>query len=171
MCPKHKCYQNNLCDLYLLQNRIPTKTNPVHRRVLQPNDNMCVEGCGYPETADHIFLGYDIFGSIWYLVRQWLNISSVSSGVIGDHFAQFIYLAGTPQFLHSFLKVIWLACVWVIWKEMNNRVFKTAASDPYALLDKVKLKSLLWLKTNKASFAFYYHDRWHHQLPCMGVFV
>jgi len=137
--------------------------NLVGRWVLQSNDNMCVGGCGYSETTDHLFFGCDIFGSIWYLVRQWLGISSVYSCAIRDHYAQFIHLAGMPRFSHSFLNVIW--------KKRNNHVFKNATSDPYALLGKVKLNSFLWLKTNQTSFAFCYHDWWHHSLFCISVFM
>ena len=95
----------------LLRNILPTKDNLVRRRVLQPTDNMCVEGCGYSETVDHLFLGCGIFGDIWLLVWQWLGIYYVSSGVLRDHFVQFTRKAGMPRFSHSFLKVIWLACV------------------------------------------------------------
>jgi len=125
----------------LLRNGHPIKDSLVRRRVLQPNDNLCVGRCGDAETMDHLFLGCGIFGSIWFLVWQWLGISSVSFGVLRDHFVQFPHMAGMPRFSHSFLKVIWLDYVCVIWKERNQRVFKNMASDPYVLIDKVKMNS------------------------------
>jgi len=36
----------SLFSWHLLQDRIPTRSNLVHRHVLQPNDNLCVGGCG-----------------------------------------------------------------------------------------------------------------------------
>jgi len=80
-------------------------------------------------------------------------------------------MAGMPCFTYSYFKVIWLACTWVLWKEMNNRVFKNTTSNPYSLLEKVKLNSFLWLKTNQVSFAYGYHDWWRHLLLCMGVLL
>lgn len=76
----------------LLRDRIPTKNNLVRRCVLQPNDNLCVGGCGLIETAYHLFIICDIFRSIWYLVWQWFAITSVSSGTICDHYAQFTHI-------------------------------------------------------------------------------
>ena len=52
----------------VLQNKILTRLNLVRSHVLQPNDNLCVGGCGTIETVDHLFIGCDIFDTVWYLV-------------------------------------------------------------------------------------------------------
>jgi len=83
----------------------------LRRRVLQPNNILCVGGCGCTETADHLFLGCILFGSVWMSLWRWLGINFVPSGTIGEHFEQFIQLAGMPQPSHLFFKVVWLACV------------------------------------------------------------
>jgi len=111
----------------LLRDRIPTKLNLARRCVVQPNDNMYVGGCRYIELTDHLFIGCNIFCSIWYLVCKWLGITSVSPSTIRDHFTQFTNMAGMPQFTYSYLMVIWLACTQVLWKERNNRVLKNMA--------------------------------------------
>jgi len=56
-----------------------------------------------------------------------------------DHLHQFSYLDGLPLCTHSFLKGIWFAYVWIIWKDQNDRIFHNADSNPYALFEKVKL--------------------------------
>ena len=127
----------------LLRNRLPTKDTLLRRRVLQPDDTMCEGGCGLLESVDHLFLGCNFFGSVWFLVWQWLGISTVGFGVLPEHFLQFNPLAGLPRFTHSFLKLIWLSCVWVISKERNNRVFKNTALDLHGIFGKVKLQSFL----------------------------
>jgi len=95
----------------LLQDRIPTRANLVRRQVLQPNDNLCVGGCGLIETMDHLFIGCESFGSVWFLLCHWLGFSFVPPGSVKDHYSQFIHLAGLPRSTHMYLKVIWLACV------------------------------------------------------------
>jgi len=90
----------------LLQNRITTRSNLVRRHVLQSNDNLCVRGCGNIETANHLFIGCDLFGSVWSLVCHSLDISFVFPGLINDHYLQFIKLAGMPRSSHLYLKVI-----------------------------------------------------------------
>ena len=67
-------------------------------------------------------------------------------------------MAGMPQSSHIFFKAVWLACVWVLSKDKNNCIFKNTASDPYVLIDKVKLNSFLWLKSKQVSFNYSYHD-------------
>ena len=153
----------------LLQDRIPTRLNLVRRQVVQPNDNLCVGGCGFIETTDHLFIGSDLFGSVWFLVCHWLGFSFVFPGSIMDHYFQFIPSAGLPRFTHFYLKVIWLACVWAIWNERNNQVFKTVVIDPLSIVEKVKLNSFLWLSSNFVPIAFGLHDWWRHPVLCMSV--
>jgi hypothetical protein len=57
------------------------------------------------------------------------------------HFIQCSFMVGMPRGTNSFFKVIWFACVWVIWKEHNNLTFENMASTPLVLLEKVKLLS------------------------------
>jgi len=95
----------------LLQDRIPTRSNLVRRHVLQPTNNVCVGGCGSSETVDHLFIGCDVFGRVWYSVCHWIGISCVFSGSVTDHYSQFIQLACLPRLSHYYLKVIWLACI------------------------------------------------------------
>jgi hypothetical protein len=153
----------------LLHDRLPTKDNLARRRVIQAADTACTASCGNLETAKHLFLGCDIHSSLWLLVLHWLGISAVLLGELRQHFMQFIHMAGLPRFSFLFLRVIWFASVWVIWKERNNRVFNNASSSPSVLLEKVKLNSFLWLKSKQAVFSYSYHDGWKHPLLCMGV--
>jgi len=102
-------------------------------------------------------------------VLHWLGISSVLPGELRHHFLHFIHMAGMPRFTYRFLRIIWFASAWVIWKERNNRVFNNAASNPVVLLEKVKLNSFLWLKSKQVVFSYSYHDWWKHHLLCMGV--
>ena len=93
---------------HLLRNRIPTKSNMLCRRVLLQNDVQCVGGCECSETADHLFLNCDIFGSTMYFLWRWLDIDFVPAGVISEHFDQ---LAGMTRSSQLFFRIIWLTCV------------------------------------------------------------
>ena len=131
----------------LLHNRLPTEDNLVRRRVISHEDAACVSGCGSQETANHLFLGCDIFGLLWSQVWLWLGISSVSQGDIIQHLTQFIKMPGLHRSTHLFFIIIWFTTVWVLWKERNDRVFNNTASTPLILIEKVKLTSFLWLKS------------------------
>ena len=153
----------------LFQDRIPTKANFVHRHVIQPTDNLCVGGCGFIETTDHLFIACNFFGSTWYLICLWLGVSWAFSGSVKDHFSQFTHLVGLLRRSHLYLKIILLACVWTIWKERNNCVFKNVVLDPLNIVEKVKLNSFLWLLSNVVPLLFGLHDWWRYRLSCMSI--
>jgi len=144
----------------LLRNRLPTKDNLVRRHVLHHSTFTCISGCGELETAKHLFLYCDIFGSLWSHIWCWLHICSVMPCDIRHHFTHFTTMAGLPRFTYSFLKIIWCAFVWVLWKERNNRVFQLTDSTIATLVEKVKLHSFLWLKSKQGTFSYSYHDWW-----------
>lgn len=62
----------------LLRDRVPTKDNLFHRRIIFVGDQMCVLGCGQLETASHLFLDCSFFGAPWCVVYRWLGIVSLS---------------------------------------------------------------------------------------------
>jgi len=153
----------------LLQYRIPTRSNLLRRHVLRPSDNICVGGCGSSETADHLFIGCDVFGSVWYSICHWIGIPCVLPRTVTDHYSQFINMAGLPRSSHYYFKVIWLACTWAIWKERNNCIFKNAVIDPFSIVESVKLNSFFWLSSHASHLSFGFHDWWRYPLLCMGV--
>jgi len=69
-------------------------------------------------------------------------------------------MSGLPRTTHLFFTVIWFATIWVIWKERNNRVFQNTTATPSTLIEKVKMHSFLWLKSNQAASAYSYYDWW-----------
>jgi len=52
-------------------------------------------------------------------------------------------MSGLPRDTCTYLRIIWFATVWAIWKEKNNRVFQNTVPDPSGLAEKVKLNSFL----------------------------
>jgi len=130
----------------------------VRRHVLQPDNNLCVSGCGIIEMADHLFVRCNFFRRVWSLICHWLSILFICPGSINDQFIQFIHLAGMSRSSHIYFKVIWFASVWAISKDKNNRVFTNAVIDPNNILEKVKLNSFLWLSLNFVPIAFGFHD-------------
>jgi hypothetical protein len=82
----------------LLRNMLPTKDNLVHRGVLLSTDTACVGECDHIESATHLFLHCNVFGSLWSHVWNWLGISSVPS-------------AGMPRASHLYFRIIWFATI------------------------------------------------------------
>jgi hypothetical protein len=130
----------------LFRNRLPTKDNLVRRHIIPPDAGLYVTGCGGVETAHHLFLSCLVFAPLWSLVRSWIGISSVDPLVLHDHFLQFTYSADGSRARRFFMQMLWLCCIWVVWHERNNRIFKAKESTVLQLLERVKVHPLWWMK-------------------------
>jgi len=91
-----------------------------------------------------VYLSCPFYGAFWPLVWDWLGIEGVEDQAISDHVQQFIHYAGVSKSRRSFFHLIWLLCVWVLWKDRNDRLFRNTHSSLQQLLDKVKHYSLWW---------------------------
>ncbi|KAK2444671.1 hypothetical protein QL285_015679 [Trifolium repens] len=63
----------------LLRDQLPTKSNLVARDIIPPEVHFCVSGCGGIESAQHLFLLFSTFGTLWALVRSWIDFSSTDA--------------------------------------------------------------------------------------------
>jgi hypothetical protein len=153
----------------LLRDRLPTKSNLVTRGILSLDLHFCATGCGGIETAHHLFLSCSTFGSLWGSVRSWIGFSAVDAYSLSDHFVQFTYSAGGIRAWRSFLQLVWLACVWVVWNERNHRVFRNTTNSMQQLLDKVKLYSYRWMQTTNVTLGSNFHCWWSNPFLCLGI--
>jgi len=128
-----------------------------------------VAGCGHAETAHHFSLHCDAFGSIWQQVRAWLDFSGVDHHSLGAHFLQFTNYLGGMKTRRSLLQLTCLPCVWLIWKERNNRIFNNIFSPIPDIVDKVKFHSYWWLRANNAAFVFGCQQWQSDPLFCLGI--
>ncbi|XP_024626839.1 uncharacterized protein [Medicago truncatula] len=153
----------------LIRDRLPTKSNLASRGILSSEACLCVSGCGLLEDARHLFLSCRFFGLLWPLVRSWIGFDGVDHCDISNHGAHFAFYTGGLKARRSFLQLIWLLTVWVIWNERNNRIFKQKESSLLQLLDKVKYQSLWWLKASKVVFVFGDQMWMSNPLSCLGI--
>lgn len=106
-----------------------------------------------------------LYGSI--LGIGW-GISGVDPFTLHDHFYQFTNSIGMCRKIRSFMQLLWLLGVWLLWTERNNRVFKNVQTTMVDLLEKVKYHSLWWLKAHNAAFIFGNHNWWSNPLLCLS---
>ncbi|CAJ2630822.1 unnamed protein product [Trifolium pratense] len=149
--------------------RLPTKANLVTRGILSTEAHLCTSGCGEVESAQHLFLSCSFFGPLWSLVSSWIGSSVVTAQTLSDHFVRFTDSAGGSRARRSFMQLIWLACVWVVWTERNHRLFKGSANTIHHMLDKIKTFSYRWLKVTSCTLALNCHRWWSSPLLCLGL--
>jgi hypothetical protein len=129
----------------------------------------CGAGCGHDESASHLFFHCDSFGPLWGHIRLWIGVSSVEPNDICEHFFQFIHCTGYSRKRKSFLQLVWLLCVWVVWNERNNKIFNNVQTTIDQLLEKIKFHSLWWLKANNVSFVHDTQMWWSDPMLCLGI--
>jgi len=130
---------------------------------------MCVTGCGMAEFAPHLFIHYATFGTLWHFIRCWIGMSGVDPLNIDDHFIQFTHSTCHSKARQSFLQLIWLLCVWLVWNERNNRLYNNIQTTIEQLVEKVKFHPFWWLKANKANFMYGTQRWWSDPLICLGI--
>jgi len=54
----------------------------------------------------------------------WLNQSSVLHNTALQNLSQFVGLAGRSRVKEARLSVIWFACIWILWKGPNEKIFQ-----------------------------------------------
>jgi hypothetical protein len=139
----------------LLRNRLPTKCNLLRMRVLHHDDTSCVGGCSCAETR---FIFFSDVTSLVACGTVYINGSVFLSYLQSRFTIIFTSLVIWRGYCDLLIRVIWHACVWVVWMARNNRIFKGKVQDLVHLLDNVKFMSFLWLKVNKFTSAFSYND-------------
>ncbi|GAU41596.1 hypothetical protein TSUD_196650 [Trifolium subterraneum] len=154
----------------LLRDRLPTKVNLSYRGILPAGESHCVSGCGAVESAQHVFLSCSTFSSLWSLVSSWVGAASVTAQTLSDHFIQFSSSAGDTRVRRSFMQLLWLACVWVVWTERNHRLFRGSANSSLHMLDKIKTFSFRWLTAKSCTLALNYHSWWSSPMLCLGLY-
>ena len=153
----------------LLKDWLPTRVDLLLRSILQAEGVRCVAGCGFEESASHLFLHCEVFELLWQYIRTWIGMSDVDPLNISEHFLQFMHYTGHSKARRSFLQLLCLLCVWLIWSERNNRVFNNIETRILRLLDQVKFHSLWWFKANNVTFVHGSQRWWSDPLLCLGL--
>jgi len=153
----------------LIRDRLPTKANLVRRGMLHAELAECGASCGHDESTSHLFLHCDSFGPLWGHIRSWVGASGVKTNDICEHFFLFIHYTGYSRMRKSFLQLVWLLCVWVVWNECNYIIFNNTQTTIEQLLDKIKFHWLWWLKANNVSFMHDTQMWWSDPMLCPGI--
>jgi len=136
--------------------------------IIQHEDQLCVSGCGEQENNDHLILNCGVFAQLWQLVWNWLHVYTTLPSNIEDHFLQFGSASGHARSRCYSMFMIWFATSWIIWKEINNRIFRGQENTTLKLLENIKLLSFWWRKANCVYFPYQFYDWCQNLLLCLG---
>ena len=125
--------------------------------------------CGQVENIEHLCLLCNTFAKVWQQVRFWIGVFGVDHYRLRDHFVQFSNCLGASKARRSFLQLLWLLSVWLVWNERNSRLFDNSHTPTVEFIEKVKFHSYWWLKANNATFVFGCQQWWLDPLACLGI--
>jgi len=121
---------------------------------------LCASGCGNLESTNLLFLSCNVFGSLWHPVHNWLGISSVDSSGIANLSIQFGNSEGYFKSQQSLMYLVWLSCIWIIWKKIKSMIFNNKECSIQQLLDNIKVLSLWYWRQKNKHIAFGYRRWW-----------
>lgn len=105
----------------------------------------------YNETSSHLFLHCPFLSSVWSKILGWL------------YYSKFVCVFRLLE-RRSRTKGVWLiwhATIWVIWKGINNRIFKNISKAIDEIVEEIKVLSWRWSLTRlKCPPCFYYEWCW-----------
>lgn len=88
---------------------------------------------------------------------------TIHSTDISSHDLQFGDIHVFKNDIRFNFHVIWLICIWVIWKECNSRFFfsfRNKQTSQDQLFDHINLHYWWWLKTYKSCYFYDLHSWW-----------
>jgi hypothetical protein len=127
----------------LLLDRIQTKDNLFKRRLIQPDQLRCVMCNQNLESAKHLFLHCAVAGKVWFEINKWLGFYLVTPPNLFISFALWT-TCGRNKFEKAGPRLIWFACIWVLWRSRNDCVFNSDVVNHMLIVDKIKLVSWQW---------------------------
>jgi hypothetical protein len=116
--------------------RISTKENLCRRGILQ-NDATTFVFCGDEvETSHHLFLHCCFTADVRYKVCRWLGLIIVIPPEAMMSYDQLTGCCANKRMKRGY-SIVWLAFIWVIWKNRNERIFNSIVGTVEAAVDLV----------------------------------
>ncbi|GAU40836.1 hypothetical protein TSUD_287740 [Trifolium subterraneum] len=129
------------------------------------------EGFNRTEDVDHLFFQCPVYSRLWASVSKWMGVETAFHGTLILHFNQFCGLGGSSKSSNTLLIIIWVAVLFIIWKDRNHRIFKGGQDSLEAMVEKVKFQSYWWLKSCYVLFDYNFSFWRQHPLNCCQAIV
>ncbi|XP_057788337.1 uncharacterized protein LOC131005389 [Salvia miltiorrhiza] len=105
-------------------NRLPTCDNLLKRKVQIPDEEKWCNACvTREETVVHSLLHCPKVDRVWDHIHQWIGIETTKPQRLVEHFKSFTG-GGRGTKNTAFLKALWIATVWLLWRYRNDSRFE-----------------------------------------------
>ncbi|MCH80347.1 ribonuclease H protein [Trifolium medium] len=133
----------------LFLDRIPTKDNLCHRRIIRIEEASCAMCGGVVETSRHLFMHCDFVAQIWYAICRWLGVVVVLPPEVMILYGTLV-CSGRNKRLRKGFSLVWLAFMWVIWRSRNEKIFNNVVGVVEDAVDLIQRLSWQWYLSKNA---------------------
>ncbi|GKV27657.1 hypothetical protein SLEP1_g36796 [Rubroshorea leprosula] len=141
----------------LCLDRLPTKENLQKRGILLHEGVLCEFCNGKEEKVNHLFcLCYNAWLA-WTQVLSWWGLKSVLPNTVGGMAEFFISSLGSI-IGKEMGSCIFLVGAWYLWYRRNAQVFRKEEGIPENLLERMQVKTFIWIKSKVKGCVFSFHD-------------
>ncbi|XP_057775022.1 uncharacterized protein LOC130994001 [Salvia miltiorrhiza] len=131
----------------LLRNRLPTCDNIRKRGVLLAEEDQACQHCNeQDENASHLFTTCTKTQEIWDEIQKWCGISMARPASTAMHWEMFGH-CGKKKKIRKLLNMIWIGCVWMLWKKRNERIFEGKETIVGDFIQEIKARTWGWNRT------------------------
>ncbi|GKV50261.1 hypothetical protein SLEP1_g56973 [Rubroshorea leprosula] len=141
----------------LCLDRLPTKINLQKRGILLQEGVLCECCNGNVEEVNHLFCVCESAWLAWSQVLSWWGLESVLPNSVAG-VAEF-FIGGLGRIVGKEMgSCIFLVVVWYLWYRRNVQVFRKDEGIPENLLDRMQVKTFVWIKTKVNGCVFSFHE-------------
>ena len=124
---------------------------------------------GGAETVDNLFYECPIASCVWYHVLRSLQLPSAFANSSRAHYLHFLGICQGKLSDRLLLQYVWFSTIWCTWIVRNDIIFRQGHWDAGVVIDKIKLLSWLWLKSQCKGFVYSFHNWEESPLQCLNL--
>uniref|UniRef100_A0A0A9GPV4 Reverse transcriptase zinc-binding domain-containing protein n=1 Tax=Arundo donax TaxID=35708 RepID=A0A0A9GPV4_ARUDO len=137
---------------WLLQNRVWTADRLQQRG--WPNNYFCALCQRNLETGHHMMVECPVVQQIWSSVAAWVNCNTLApSHWIIQSSIQDWYASLAPRNAANGTRSLALLTIWSIWRERNNRIFKSNVRPVHLVVSEIQDEARQWYLAGTKAFA------------------
>lgn len=93
------------------------------------------------ESISHLFFECPIFAGTWCSICQWIGIKASFQNESVAHLQQLSGFLDSKIEASRVALIIWFACIWIIWKERNRKLFRNMDVCLDLVVENIKITS------------------------------
>lgn len=133
--------------------RIASGENLLKRNVLgSVSDASCRLCPGLIESCSHLIFTCPFASAVWKGCFNWFGLDTVLPHEPRPHYLQFLFGWNNTQ--NVILSSIWVAAVWSLWLQRNDRIFNGGQQGVSETLELVKWRAWQWIKVRRRGFCY-----------------